>query len=68
MNLNLAHYDPWVYILLSVAFALVIAYWVFYTRRSLKTRRNLGTTEGIVEALRIKEHDNKIGPIGPIGR
>ena len=64
MNLNLAHYDPWIFVILSVAFAAVIAYWVFYTRRTLRTSRNHGTTEGIVEALRVQEHDHKIGPIG----
>jgi hypothetical protein len=64
MNLNLAHYDPWVYILLSVAFALVITYWIVYTRRTLKTRRDLDSTEGIIEALRIREHNHKTGPLG----
>ncbi len=64
MNLNLAHYDPWEFVILSLVYALVAAYWLFYTRHTLRTSRNLGTNEGIVEALRVQEHNHKIGPLG----
>ena len=39
---------------------LVIAYWVFYTRR-LKTRPHVGTQEGIAMAIQAKERSRKSG-------
>lgn len=52
-----------VYIGGSVVFALVILYWVLYTRR-LKTPPNTGTNEGIAAATERKERMGRPGSIG----
>lgn len=49
-----------VYVLLVAAALLVVAYWVFYTRR-LKTRPHVGTQEGIALATQAKERRGKFG-------
>src|SRR6202522_1486723 len=48
--MNIAHYDPIEFVVLSVVFALVITWWVFYTRR-LKTPPNVGKDAGIAMAM-----------------
>jgi hypothetical protein len=58
--MNFAHYDPVEYIVLSVVFALVILYWIVYTRR-MKIPPNVGKEEGIVAATRRK--DRKTGSL-----
>jgi hypothetical protein len=60
--MNFAHYDPWEYVILSAVFALVILYWVLYTRR-LKTPRNTGTQEGIAIPTQQKERDHTTGSL-----
>jgi hypothetical protein len=60
MCMNMAHYDPFEYIALSVVFALVILGWILYTRR-LKTPPNVGKNEGIVMAIQEREHSHKAG-------
>ena len=69
MNLNMAHYDPWGFVVLSVVFALVILYWVLYTTR-LKVRRTdaygrgkIGQTESIAMATDRKERTGRTGTI-----
>ena len=52
-----------VYILTSVVFALVILYWVLYTRR-LKVPPNVGTEEGIAVATQQNERTGRTGLIG----
>ena len=47
-----------VYVLLVVAAALIVGYWVYYTRH-LKTRPQVGTQEGI--AMAIQERERKHG-------
>lgn len=47
-----------VYVVLVLAALLVIAYWVFYTRR-LKTQPHVGTQEGI--AMATQERERKHG-------
>jgi hypothetical protein len=49
-----------VYFALVIVAFLVIAYWVFYTRR-LKTRPHVGTQEGIAMAIQAKERSRKSG-------
>jgi hypothetical protein len=49
-----------VYILASVIFALVILYWVLYTRR-LKVPPNVGTQQGIAIPTQKKEQTGKTG-------
>lgn len=49
-----------VYIALIVVSALVILYWAVYTRR-LRTRRNVGTNEGIAMATQRKERAHRSG-------
>jgi hypothetical protein len=49
-----------VYILASVVFALVILYWVLYTRR-LKVPRNVGKQQGIAIPTQKKEQTGKTG-------
>jgi hypothetical protein len=49
-----------VYGVLIIVALLVIAYWVFYTRR-LKTRPHVGTQEGIAMATQAKERSGKSG-------
>ena len=56
--MNLAHYDPIEYIVLSIVFALVILGWVIYTRR-LKTLPNVGKNEGIAVAIQDREQAHK---------
>jgi hypothetical protein len=51
-----------VYILAAVVFALVILYWVLYTRR-LKTPRNSGTQAGIAVPTQENERTGKTGSI-----
>jgi hypothetical protein len=56
--MNLAHYDPIEFIVLSVVFALVILGWILYTRR-LKTPPNVGTEAGIAVAIQDREQAHK---------
>ena len=49
-----------VYGILILVALLVIAYWVFYTRR-LKTRPHVGTQEGIALATQAKERRGRFG-------
>jgi len=51
-----------VYILAATVFALVILYWVLYTR-GLKTRRDLGTQQSIAIPTEQKERSGKTGSI-----
>jgi hypothetical protein len=51
-----------VYIVAATVFALVILYWVLYTR-GLKTRRNVGTQEGIAIPTEEKERNGTTGSI-----
>lgn len=46
----------------SIVFALVILYWILYTRR-LKIQRNVGTTEGIAMASQHKEREHRSGTL-----
>ena len=58
--MNIAHYDPIEFVVLSVVFALVITWWVTYTRR-LKTPANVGKDAGIAMAMQEREHAHKTG-------
>jgi len=49
-----------VYVILVIVALLVIAYWVFYTRR-LKTQPHVGTQEGIAMATQEKERGGRFG-------
>jgi predicted RND superfamily exporter protein len=51
-----------VYILAAVVFALVVLYWILYTRR-LKTPRNTGTQAGIAIPTQKNERTGKAGAI-----
>jgi hypothetical protein len=51
-----------VYIVAATVFALVILYWVLYTR-GLKTRRDLGTQQSIAIPTEQKERSGKTGSI-----
>jgi hypothetical protein len=51
-----------VYILAGVVFALVILYWVLYTRR-LKVPPHVGTQQGIAVPTQKKEQTGKTGSI-----
>jgi len=51
-----------VYILASTVFALVVLYWVLYTRR-LKTPRHVGTQQGIAIPTQHNEESGKTGSI-----
>ena len=48
-----------VYVGDSVVLALVVLYWFFYTRRTMKTPRNVGTSEGIAMAAQRKQRAGK---------
>jgi hypothetical protein len=56
------HLTLTVYILAAAVFALVILYWILYTRR-LKTPRNAGTQAGIAVPTQEKESTGKTGSI-----
>jgi hypothetical protein len=58
--MNIAHYDPIEFVVLSVVFALVIACWIIYTRR-LKTPANVGKDAGIAMAMQERERTHKSG-------
>jgi hypothetical protein len=58
--MNWAHYDPIEFVILSVVYALVVVYWVAYTRR-MKTPPNVGKNEGIAIALEHKAHHSRTG-------
>jgi hypothetical protein len=49
-----------VYVALVIVALLVVAYWVFYTRR-LKTPPHVGTQEGIAMATQKRERAGKFG-------
>jgi flagellar basal body-associated protein FliL len=51
-----------VYVVLVLVALMVIAYWVFATRR-LKTRPHVGTQEGIAMAIQAKERSGKNGSV-----
>jgi hypothetical protein len=51
-----------VYILAAVVFAIVILYWVLYTRR-LKTPPHTGTQQGIAIPTEQKERSGRTGSI-----
>lgn len=52
-----------VYIVAASVFALVVLYWVLYTRR-LKTPRNTGTQAGIAIPTQKDERTGNTGSIG----
>ena len=58
--MNMAHYDPIEFVILSVVFALVVAWWIIYTRR-LKTPANVGKDAGIAMAMHEREQAHKSG-------
>jgi hypothetical protein len=53
--MNLAHFDPVEFFVLSAIFVLVIIGWIIYTRR-LKTPPNVGKNAGIAIAMEEREH------------
>jgi hypothetical protein len=58
--MNIAHYDPIEFVVLSIIFALIILGWIVYTRR-FKIPANVGKCEGIVMAIHEREHSHKAG-------
>ena len=52
-----------VYVALVVVAALIITYWVLYTRR-MKMPKHIGTNEGIAIATQRNERDHRTGYIG----
>ncbi|GAC1415779.1 MAG: hypothetical protein NVS9B15_09590 [Acidobacteriaceae bacterium] len=50
-----------VYVGDSIVFALVLLYWFGYTRRTMKTPRNVGTSEGIAMATQRKHRAGRAG-------
>jgi uncharacterized membrane protein len=51
-----------VYIAASIVFAVVLLYWILYTRR-LRTPRNVGTNESIAMASQRKERNHRSGTL-----
>jgi hypothetical protein len=57
--MNMAHFDPTEFVVLSIVFGLVVLGWIIYTWR-FKLPPNVGKNEGIVMAIHEREHAHEV--------